>query len=274
MRRGLVTLGVLVSVMVTARVSRADDKAVCLEATERGQSLRAAHKLVEARKQFLACARPECPAIVQQTCGGWLGDIEKSLPTVVITAKDGSGADVVDVVVTIDGEPLVTKLDGEAVPVNPGRHILRFSKADGTQLERPAVIKEGAKDQGVAVVLGNAGSAGAGGGTWRTVGWVLGGAGVVGLLIGTISGAAAIGDNSSAHCTATGHDCLAGPLSSARSAALGSDVGFIAGGIFLAGGAAIVLLAPKPSTGGRSATVRVAPSIGPEGGGVALAGTF
>jgi hypothetical protein len=272
MTRGILMLGVVATAMLMAAVSRADDKAVCLEATERGQSLRASHKLVEARKQFLACARPQCPTIVQQTCGGWLTEIEKSLPSVVITAKDAGGADLVDVTVTVDGAPFVTKLDGEAVPVDPGRHVFRFSTAAGTTLERPAVIKEGAKDQGLAVVLGN--PAAAQGAPWKTVGWALGGVGVVGLVVGAISGGVAISENSSAHCDATGHDCLAGPLSSARSAATASDVGFIAGGILVAGGAALVLLSPKPGGEGRTATVRVVPSIGAGGGGVGLAGSF
>jgi hypothetical protein len=259
--------------MLTTRVSRADDKAVCLEATERGQSLRATHKLVEARKQFLACARAECPAIVQQTCGGWLTEIEKSLPSVVITAKDASGADVVDVTVTVDGEPLVTKLDGEAISVDPGRHVFRFSSPDGTMLERPAVIKEGVKDQGLAVVLGTARS-GSQGAPWKTAGWSIAGVGVVGLVAGAISGGVAIGENGSAHCDATGHDCLAGPLSAARSAATASDVGFIAGGILVASGAAILLLSPKPASESQRVTVRVSTSIGPGSGGVGIAGSF
>jgi hypothetical protein len=275
MRNPLLFLGVLAAMLATPSVSHADEKTVCLDATERGQSLRASHQLVEARRQFLVCARPQCPAIVQQTCGGWVAEVDKSLPTVVIAAKDSAGADLVDVTVTVDGQPLVTKLDGEAVLVNPGRHVFHFSTASGAQLDYPAVIKEGQRNQSVAVALGKtANAASSSGGTWRTVGWVVGGVGVAGLLIGAISGAVAVADNSSAHCDATGHDCLAGPLSSARGAAVGSDVGFIAGGILLAGGAALVLLGPKEGSEGHGASVSVAPSVGPGGAGLALGGRF
>jgi hypothetical protein len=156
MNRSILRLGLLLSTLVVAGVSHADekdDKTVCLDATVQGQSLRAAHKLVEAHEAFLVCARPQCPMLLQQACAGWLAEVEKSLPTVVITAHDGAGADIVDVTVNMDGHPLVTKLDGQAMTINPGQHLFQFS-ARGAQLDQQAVIKEGEKNQSLAVVLG------------------------------------------------------------------------------------------------------------------------
>jgi hypothetical protein len=66
------------------RASLADGKAECLAAASRGQTLRDAHSLVEARVQFQACARRECPAIVQTDCGAWLDAVERTLPSVVL----------------------------------------------------------------------------------------------------------------------------------------------------------------------------------------------
>src|SRR5580704_15746858 len=75
----------------------AADKAACLDASSQAQTLRDAHQLVEARDQLRICARQICPAVVQADCATWLDAVEKSLPTVVLTAKDGRGGDVINV---------------------------------------------------------------------------------------------------------------------------------------------------------------------------------
>ena len=252
------------------------DKAACLDAVSKGQVLREAHKLVEAREQFRVCARAECPAVVRGDCTSWVVEVETALPTVVITAKDEAGRDIFDVDVSAEGQPLVSRLDGRAVPMNPGIHTLRLETADGGSLEQPIVVKEGVKNQDVGVVLHTrqsptaaaatlpvsappvANGAGVesgqaqpterrGSGAWRTVGWVAGAVGIVGLGVGTVFGVMAISDKSAAHCDAS-NACDAGPLHDANSAATASTVGIVAGGVLLAGGAALVLFAP----GGRS----------------------
>jgi hypothetical protein len=290
MSKNALSLGLLASLLMVATVSHADDKSICLDAASKGQNLRDAHKLAEARDQFRTCARRECPAIVQQDCGGWLTEVEKSLPTVVITAKDGAGADLTEVRVAVDGQPLATKLDGQAVAINPGRHLVHFELADGTALDQEILVKEGGKDQAVAVVLGRppttlsignkasatAGTSAHGGasGPWKTVGWMLAGVGVVGVGVGTAFGVVAINDKSSAHCVAD--MCLAGPLSDARTAAIIADVGLIAGGVLLASGATLVLFGPRATEGheGSTARMEIAPTAGPHGGGVVLGGSW
>jgi hypothetical protein len=143
----------LVSAAASGQAS-ADDKAVCLDASTQGQTLRNAHRLVEARDQLRICARRECPGPVQRDCGEWLEGVERSLPTVVLSAKDASGGDLIDVTVTVDGGPLVKKLDGEALPMNPGPHAFRFELADGRSATQQVLVKEGEKARAIAVVLG------------------------------------------------------------------------------------------------------------------------
>ena len=89
-------LGALVAAGLMAAPSRADDKAACLDAASKAQSLRDAHKLVEAREQLRACAAARCPAVVQNDCATWLVEVERALPTVVLAAKNTAGADLVD----------------------------------------------------------------------------------------------------------------------------------------------------------------------------------
>jgi hypothetical protein len=264
----------------------ADDKAACLQAASKGQRLRDQHDLLAARDQFRVCSAASCPGVVQRDCTAWLADVDKTLPTVVVTAKDGAGADLVDVVVTLDGQPLQTRLDGRAVPMNAGPHTFHFEGPGGTKLDQQVVISEGRKEQTVAVVLGPKPAAGPPPGgeqpppaspstsssPLRTVGWVLGGAGVVGLGIATAFGLSASSDKSSAHCDAN-NVCDPGTVSGIKSAALASDVAWIAGGVLLAGGAALVLFAPK-GTPEEKATLRIAPMVGVNAGGVVAGGSW
>lgn len=131
----------------------AEGAAGCVDAAESGQTLRDAHRFVEAREQLRSCAREQCPPAVRRDCVKWLAEVEGSLPTVVITAKDGRGSPVVDVTVTADGEPLATQLNGLAIPMNPGLHALHFRSADGVTLDQRVVVKEGERNQVVAVLL-------------------------------------------------------------------------------------------------------------------------
>jgi hypothetical protein len=290
-------LGILLCVSAVARGAHADDaadKAACLDAASKGQRLRDAHKFVGARDQLRVCARAQCPAVVQSDCANWLEAVEKALPTVVVTAKNGAGADLIDVKVTADGEPFAARLDGQAVAIDPGPHTFRFEAADGTRVDQQVVVREGSQSQPITVVLGappapvapaapTAPTASpapapppASPFPWKTVGWVVGGAGVLGLGIGAVGGLLAIGDKNSAHCNSNNVCTDGGPLKDASGAATLADVGFVAGGLLLAGGVALIVLGPDgPKEGGASgAGVKVVPSVSSGGGGLLMAGTW
>lgn len=281
-------LTLVAAALLASPPARAADKAACLDAASKGQSLRDQNKLVEARDKFRTCAEQGCPAMVVQDCSNWLSEIETNVPTVVFTAKDSGGNDIVDVGVSIDGTPLIARLDGHAVAMNPGSHVFHFQRADGTTTDKQVLVTEGKKNQEVLAVLGTAPvpspsipaapqgvapapdvtSSTRSPSSLPTIGWVLGSLGIVGLGVGSAFGIVSINDKNGAHCDANNF-CDPGALSSGRSAALGSDIGFIAGGVFLAGGITLVLLAP--SGGGRTA-LRLTPLIAADGGGATVGG--
>ena len=269
----------------------ADDKAVCLDAADKGQTARSAHHLREAREQFRRCVRKECPAVVQKDCATWLESVGAQMPTVIVRAKDATGADIIDVRVTVDGNAFSDKLDGQAVAMDPGAHAFHFEMADGTKVDRQVLIVEAQKNQTVEAVLqkggpppaassGNAAPApvdqtraSGGSSTWKTIGWVAGAVGVVGLGAGIAFGAVAMNDKNSAGCDGDTHTCVAGPLHDARNAATISDVGFIAGGVLVAAGLGLVLFGPSGSKEA-TATVRLVPSVALHGGGLVVGGAF
>jgi hypothetical protein len=278
----LLAFGVFAASGLLATAAGAGNKAACLSSAANGQTLRDAHKLVEAREQFRICASAQCPAMVQGDCGQWLADVDRSLPSVVITAKNWAGADRVDVRVTVDGQPLLTKLDGEAIPMNPGEHTFHFEEPDGTQVDQQVVVREGEKNQNIGAVLGKAPPpteapraatetvAPPKHSPMRPAGLVIGGIGVAGLATGAVLGLLAASTWSTAKSECPTHvGCSAQAVSDQQhTATLGttSTVLFVAGGVFVAAGVTLFLTAPKadaPSVG-----IQVSPDR------ISLAGAF
>jgi hypothetical protein len=105
-----------------------------------------------------------------------------------------------------------------------------------------------------------------------TIGWVTIAIGGAGLAVGAISGIVALNDKNGAHC---GSDnlCDPGTSSGIKSAALISDIGLIAGGALLAGGVAMVVLAPKVGSDTRT-SLALSPVVVERGGGAVLGGTW
>ena len=113
----------------------------CIEAHSRGQDAKDQGKISLARKLFLSCAQSACPALVQGDCARFADELTRTQPTLNFTARDGSGADLPDTSVYVDGVLTVTRLDGNAHDVDPGAHTIKFI--------------HGSKDQTVTVVVGS-----------------------------------------------------------------------------------------------------------------------
>ena len=148
--QALIALGLLLS----PAVAYATDTQACLAASEKGQRSRASGKLRDAQKQFAVCSDSTCPGLVRRDCGQWQSEISGLIPSVVFGAKDRSGHDVFDVMVTMDGEPLLRSLDGKSVPVDPGPHLFLFETGGQPGVTERVLVKEGEKARSVNVVLG------------------------------------------------------------------------------------------------------------------------
>ncbi len=269
-----------------------DDKSVCLDAASQTQTLRDAHKLLTARDQARLCARQVCPAAVQMDCASWLDAIEQALPSVVVLAKDQAGNDLFDVTVTLDGKPLTNKLQGDALPVDPGTHGLHFETPDGATLDQKVIVAEGTKAQRIAVVLNRPGVAPAptasssGGGQAPapaepshgvpTLAWVGFGIGAAGIVVGSVTGILAMGKASTVSGECSGNTCppsvYQGDLSSGRTMGNVSTVAFIVGGVGAAGGLAALLLIKPGGDEPAPSAATVQPWIGP--GSAGLRGAF
>jgi hypothetical protein len=128
-----------------AEASQEDGVVACVRAAEDAQSVRSAHRLRAAFKHLLVCSQSNCPTVIRKDCSYWLAEVEKLLPSVTVQAVDKDGRDLTDVSVTMDGEPLVSRLDGLAVRVDPGARTFRFEHVGSTPIEQTIVIREGQK---------------------------------------------------------------------------------------------------------------------------------
>jgi hypothetical protein len=117
------------------------------------------------------------------------------------------------------------------------------------------------------------------GDTQRTIGIAVGGVGVAGLAVGAITGLMAIGKSNDAKavCPEDGRCANRDAVDasdSARTLGLVSTIGFIAGGVGLAAGAALYFTAAKGEAL-KTGRVRVIPSAGPDrSGGLTVMGVF
>jgi hypothetical protein len=156
-RQSILGLSILfVSMLAPLRASA--DVQACIGASEKGQRARTAGKLREARELFLVCGGEGCPAMVRRDCAQWQTEVLALTPGVVFGAKDKQGRDLFDVTVSMDGEPLLRKLDGKSVAVDPGPHTFKFEVPGSPPVIERALVKEGEKTRVVAVTFNDNGA--------------------------------------------------------------------------------------------------------------------
>ena len=181
-----------------------------------------------------------------------------------------------------------------AIPVDPGKHEIE-ARAQGYEswhthvdvtgegtsasveipalIAKPAAKTESAESAGgnpvVNLQLDDPGS------TQRTLGWVAGGLGIVGLGVGAVFTLQKINkiDERDSICPSepcpTGtNERLAELTDDARTASTMATVSFITGGVLIAGGAALILTAPKARVSQAARNTWVLPLVGSDGFGV------
>jgi serine/threonine-protein kinase len=221
-----------------------------------------------------------------------VADVNSAMPTIIFEAKDAAGNDMVAVKVTMDGQPLATRLEGAPLSIDPGEHTFRFETDGQPGVQKTFVIRESEKDRRELIVLGAVaastppldatlagGDAAPGGGmsTKRLTGIIVGGAGLLGLGVGTTLLVLA---SSLSHRSASEDAASPGSGHSDHEAALGDQTaGFVVGGIGIAAlgvGAYLVLTGGSSSSRSTTATtaLHVLPTFGPHQAGLGLGGAF
>ncbi len=252
------------------------DRSRCTDAFDRAQSLRDEHRLLAAREALSTCADPRCPGPLRKKCLGWLPGLADDIPTVVVSATDDEGRDVLDARALIDGAPAPAALSGAAVELDPGPHTVRIERQGSAPVEQHFVLAQGHKNRRVEVRLatparapGAARPRAAALSTRRTTprgaaGRVALGVAGVGLAFGAFAGGIAFSRSAelAERCPRPG-GCSQSELDTATALAHASTVGFALGGVGAVSG--VLLLAyDSPAVTARTPTIS----------GLAVAGRF
>jgi hypothetical protein len=253
-------------------------------------------RLVEARDAFLEGARfpiaatePRVFTDARSAASAEAEALAARIPSLLIVVT--GAPETVPLRATVDSAPIAPDTVRLPRKVDPGPHVIIVS-APGFRRARAEIVALEGQEQRVAIVLEPSAtderssapvqvepvspeSTSPGNGR-KTIGLVTGGVGVASLVVGSVFGLVASSKWSSAKA-----DCGAGcgpaapaqgEKSSAQSDATVSTVGFVIGGVLVAGGLALVLTAPARSA--TATALQLVPSIGAGTGGLLLHGGF
>lgn len=193
MRPG-VLFAVAASFLLAASTARAEEQGdTCVTAYEQAQVLKQKKELVRSKADLRLCTRV-CPSALATDCTNWLNEVEKEIPTLVVSATSNDGQALTGVRVSIDGGPFVGAQSDAPIEVDPGRRRLVVENASGVRVELEITVTPGAKSQPITVRFpaSAAKAPGGSGGPAPAYGarpvWALGlaGVGLVGMGVGGV----------------------------------------------------------------------------------------
>jgi len=130
----------------------ATSSAECVRAYEEGQERRNSGRLVAARESLQVCARDECTDFIRRDCAAWYGELQDELPTLVFAARSGE-RDLTEVRIAIGPRVLASRIDGQAVELDPGEYDLEFAAPGMQPLTQHVLIARGERNRLVRVEL-------------------------------------------------------------------------------------------------------------------------
>jgi hypothetical protein len=140
------------------RAPAADPLEGCVASYDAAQRLQHAGKLLEAETEAIACAQDACPAELRKDCLRWDDDVRRSTPSLVVHAVGADACDLETARVTIDGRRVAERLDGKALPLDPGAHAVRIEASGLSPMEQRVIVSEGEKNRVLEVRFAPAGA--------------------------------------------------------------------------------------------------------------------
>ncbi len=129
-----------------------DDIQACAVAYEQAQVTRNAGQLLEAQEHLRVCVRDVCPEFVKVDCGQWLSEVRREMPSVIFVAADEQGKELSDVQVHVNGEAVLSSLEGKSVELNPGKHEVLFTH-QGKTVRQDVIVRQAEKNRVVRAVF-------------------------------------------------------------------------------------------------------------------------
>jgi len=260
----------------------------CIAAAEQSQPLQRDGKLKAARERLVECSRAECPSPVRADCTKWLAELDGVMPSVVVSAVDSTGADVVDVRVVVDGQELASRLEGREIQIDPGTHTIRFEREGSPPIEQQIAIREAERHRIVSITFAPPAKAVAvpppsptpethAAGTGRSLAWPIAffGVGAAGVGVASYFWLSGLADRSTmaSGCAAT-HACSQSAVDSAHGKLVAGDVAAGVGVVAAAIGAGILLFGQGSPTREPAAAASIDARPLPGGAAFDVAGHF
>jgi hypothetical protein len=132
---------------------KARENPICVNAYKQGRLLERAARLHQAKDSMLKCTKLICSAALRKECMAAVEKLERDAPTVVLEVTDDRGSPVTNVRVSMDGRPLVSRIDGRALPVDPGFHEFTFENAGVVFAKEKVVVLQGQRNRAVSASL-------------------------------------------------------------------------------------------------------------------------
>jgi hypothetical protein len=92
----------------------------CVASYERVQHLRREGKLIASLTESSKCLHKDCPSALQADCAEWYKETERSIPTVVLAARDEAGREFTRARILLDRTLIADAITGRSISVDPG----------------------------------------------------------------------------------------------------------------------------------------------------------
>lgn len=128
--------------------------AQCGTAFETAQQERLKGNYRAAREGARACSDVQCPAAIINECVKLFEAVQSEIPTVIFSARDRAGNEMVNVKVDVDGVRAADRLEGRPLELDPGPHVFRFESPPEAPVEITQTIRVGDQRRLIEAVIG------------------------------------------------------------------------------------------------------------------------
>ena len=125
----------------------------CVSEHDSARQLRLEEHWLDARAAMTACASDRCPLAISADCRGWLDELNRALPTLLVLVERADGLPVRPVGVELDGEPVQLPDPPAPVELVPGAHRLRVTFAGQPAINRDITLLQGEKNHVERILL-------------------------------------------------------------------------------------------------------------------------
>jgi hypothetical protein len=125
----------------------APEVVACAQDYEAAQVEAKGGHLKAAVERAVSCAQDKCPAYVRSDCLRFVDEYKAQTPSIIVVARDENGCDTTDAQVSVDGKRVREKVDGRAIELDPGEHVVSVSAPGVPAEEQRIVATQSRKDR-------------------------------------------------------------------------------------------------------------------------------